>query len=895
MRPNHSRLCRSLTLCALLLALPRVSQGALFVRVADDDLADQATLIVEAKVLARDDKATIERPVTDYLVNVEHLIAGQIPGSSLVVRVPGGIGIDGMELHLYGAPRLPVDDNVLLFLTPRADGAYGVLHFMQGFFRISDLNGEKVVWRNFDDSVELPGQKALHAEAPRHLERFSQWLSERKAGDFRDADYWLDGDLGPLIEALGSDHLESDKFNFINSSSNGRPFRWSLFDNGGSVSWRAHQSGQPGLTGGGFAEIQQGLAAWTNESATPVRYVYSGQTSASAGFTGFDGVNAVLFDDPNGNFDSPFRCTSGGTLAAGGPWSSLTPNTFNGVVYNLIEGADIVTNKGISCLIGRTGYAAEVFGHELGHTLGLGHSCGDQGSGSCSAGSVRDEALMRASVHGDGRGPTLNSDDRAGLRILYQLTVQPVPSRPNNLQATPVGPGSVDLSWTDASNNETSFEIQRKLDDGAFEDIVQLPANTEGHVDLGASSGRTHSYQVRSRNASGPSPWSNVSLAVPPGEFAPSELLARTQSTDTIDLTWIDNGLSELGQQVEVSTDDGLTFEVLASLPADSTSFSVGDLELGTGYTFRVKNTGGIGDSSYSNLANATTFFQEAALCQQSANHFCLGDQRFRVEVEYRDFADGTGLATRVDLGTIAPADSGLYYFFAANNWEFLVKVLDGCGLTDHFWVFAAATTNIEYTLRVTDAWSGVTAEYFNPLGTSAAAITDTQAIASCGAAPPDLGDGVNYGSEIETAEDKISSSDFHQQWQERVASTGGDKVGACIPSTTNHCLNDGRFHVEVEWRDFDDGTGLANTVPLDSADSGLFYFFNPDNWEMLVKVIDGCSFNNRYWVFAAATTNIEYKLVVTDTLTGSVRQFTNPLGTSANALTNTDAFATCP
>ena len=49
------------------------------------------------------------------------------------------------------------------------------------------------------------------------------------------------------------------------------------------------------------------------------------------------------------------------------------------------------------------------------------------------------------------------------------------------------------------------------------------------------------------------------------------------------------------------------------------------------------------------------------------------------------------------------------------------------------FWVLAAATTNLEYTLRVTDTLAGVTKTYFNPLGVSAPAIVDTNAFDTCG------------------------------------------------------------------------------------------------------------------------------------------------------------------
>ncbi len=59
-----------------------------------------------------------------------------------------------------------------------------------------------------------------------------------------------------------------------------------------------------------------------------------------------------------------------------------------------------------------------------------------------------------------------------------------------------------------------------------------------------------------------------------------------------------------------------------------------------------------------------------------------------------------------------------------------MVKVR--CGFNGRFWVFASATTNVEFSLRVTDTETGVTREYLNPLGTSAAAITDTGAFAVC-------------------------------------------------------------------------------------------------------------------------------------------------------------------
>jgi hypothetical protein len=77
--------------------------------------------------------------------------------------------------------------------------------------------------------------------------------------------------------------------------------------------------------------------------------------------------------------------------------------------------------------------------------------------------------------------------------------------------------------------------------------------------------------------------------------------------------------------------------------------------------------------------------------------------------------------------------------------------------------------------------------------------------------------------------------------------------------------------------------------------DSGLFWFFSESNLEMLVKVLDGCGVNDRYWVFAAATTDVEYDLTVKDAETGAQKSWHNALGVSSPAITDAGALAVCP
>lgn len=119
---------------------------------------------------------------------------------------------------------------------------------------------------------------------------------------------------------------------------------------------------------------------------------------------------------------------------------------------------------------------------------------------------------------------------------------------------------------------------------------------------------------------------------------------------------------------------------------------------------------------------------------------------------------------------------------------------------------------------------------------------------------------------------------------------------GTCAADATHLCLQQGRYRVALTWQEGSGQTGVGSVVPgAVSATSGVLWFFTPDDWEMLVKVLDGCAVNQRLWVFAAATTNVGYTLTVTDTVTGQVKSYQNQAGQTAAVITDTNAFAACP
>jgi hypothetical protein len=123
--------------------------------------------------------------------------------------------------------------------------------------------------------------------------------------------------------------------------------------------------------------------------------------------------------------------------------------------------------------------------------------------------------------------------------------------------------------------------------------------------------------------------------------------------------------------------------------------------------------------------------------------------------------------------------------------------------------------------------------------------------------------------------------------------SAGFSGSGPCTPDANSLCLNSGRFKVTAAWQT-STGSGLGTAIP-GSSDTGQFWFFSSQNVEMVVKVLNGCSFNQRYWVFAGGLTNVQVTMNVTDMANGTVMTYTNPANTAFQPIQDTSAFATCP
>ena len=206
-----------------------------------------------------------------------------------------------------------------------------------------------------------------------------------------------------------------------------------------------------------------------------------------------------------------------------------------------------------------------------------------------------------------------NANGDSGYSNEVSLTTPPCgfpPNAPSNLTATILSETEIQLNFTDNSDNEDGFKLERKEPGGTYELIAVLPSNTISHKDIGLTPNTTYYYRVCAYNYHGTSSYSNEVSATTQKEVVvpakPTNLFASASSSTEIKLSWTDNSNNEDGFKLERKTSGG-SFAEIKTLSPNSVSFTDSGLNTDTTYYYRIRAYNVDGYSDYSNEASSTT------------------------------------------------------------------------------------------------------------------------------------------------------------------------------------------------------------------------------------------------------------------------------------------------
>ncbi len=495
--PGRNKGTRAIALVIGAIVLLAVSDAAAMTIVVRDDanMVAAADAIVHATV--GDVEARLHengRVFTHVELLVHETWKGSIPDSEIEIVEPGGVTREAMD-RVPGVPPFRSGEDVVLFLVRTRSGAWSVLDFWAGAFRVLELaDGRAIVSRSpHGEGLFLrgPGFEPF-ADGPREFAAFREWIRAREEGSSSDIRYRL---TRAEIEASGGvvgpetpEDEPSRKWKLMGNSA-----RWHVFDTGGSEAWYYGNDPQVGFNANGPAEFGRALAAWSGETVATIEMTNAGRhTPHGVGWAnGTDGVSEVLFNDPYDEIDGAFSCANGGVLAFGGIHGASGQHTYRGGTWwSAVEGDVVFQNWNQDCAWLDADDLTEVIQHELGHTLGFGHSYDNGENGNA----LTEDALMRWFSHGGALADTLGEDDRCVAYWLYpaarvdtglspnsSVTVSPATVSPNGSATVTVTlsdgsgavPGQVVRGWIETTSGSATGSLDRgtPYPDVPFEDL----------------------------------------------------------------------------------------------------------------------------------------------------------------------------------------------------------------------------------------------------------------------------------------------------------------------------------------------------------------------------------------------------------------------------------------
>lgn len=190
------------------------------------------------------------------------------------------------------------------------------------------------------------------------------------------------------------------------------------------------------------------------------------------------------------------------------------------------------------------------------------------------------------------------------------------PAAPTNVQTVQKGPLNARTTWTDASKNENSFQVHRRIrnPDNSFTSwglLATTGANAHAFNDATVSTGIWYQYQVAACNSAGCSVFVVGPLVtIESLPAAPTGLTATPTSSTNIDVTWTDASTNEagfsLGRRTKVAGVFG-GWEEIAQPTANTAFFSDTGRSPSTTYQYRIRACNAAGCSTNARSNQATT------------------------------------------------------------------------------------------------------------------------------------------------------------------------------------------------------------------------------------------------------------------------------------------------
>ncbi|HEX8089679.1 MAG TPA: NBR1-Ig-like domain-containing protein [Blastocatellia bacterium] len=709
---------------AILLAglfLAKTSQATTAIMLSDEELIVSSRVILLGEVVSTKAQWNLNHDNINTYVKVKVLkvVKGLLQNEHIVFRQLGGV-VGEESTVIFGAPEYKAGRRVLLFLDTARDGTLRVAQLFQGKYDVVDdsRTGAARVERKVDKgAINLLGASegsdiTNTSTLSRFTKKIKRVLRARAA------------DVSALDAAEGSSLIVETPPEYIDDAAQGPSpgdvtpqytflgsYRWFEPDTGQPVIYRINPASAP-IAGGGTSEINQAFAAWTNVTTTAL-VLQNGGSTTMFGFRQ-DGVSAISYDDPLDQMSDPVGCS--GTLALGGVTSAGGgTRVIGGLTFSHIFEGDVVFNRNFACFLGVSSNLAEVATHEIGHSIGFGHSADAA-------------ATMYATAHGGGRGATLGSDDVAAVSFLYpgsKGAPPPVPpAAPGGLSASVASSSAINLNWVDNSNNEDGFRLERKTGvSGVYAPVATPGAGQVSYSDSGLSASTTYYYRIKAYNSAGESAYSDESSATTSpaatsnnaafiSQSVPSTLGAGQSAAVSITMrnsgtsTWVPGTYFLGSQNPQGNATWGLSRVNLASSVApgsDATfTFSVTAPSLAGSYNFQwamLQNTTSFGGFSTNVPITVTSggggggTSDNAAFVSQFVPTSMTPGQSYTVTITMRNTGTSTwSPSTGYRLGSQNPQDN---LTWGLNRVSLLGSVAPGTSTSIKFTVRAPSTSGV--------------------------------------------------------------------------------------------------------------------------------------------------------------------------------------------------------